>query len=249
MAEVNESVEFLPGFTNFAGTKPGAVLKKEEYLLTFSEVLLNGKKSAIVSRGFESCYDWTDVMNILIDSLEEFENIQRAEEFATEDLYHWLMSYSGWGLLSCLLPRKQHVRLNRKLREIKENWPQHQEYSEEGCWCILFQDSDLEDIIPDFEVTISDGELRGDFGRKKWFDVRFISTWNMTVRFGIEKKKCENNLLVNIAAAAVAKQLEDVDHVEDLEIPKTLRSPVTKRWRDFQWVSSSEMPENVFSRE
>jgi len=241
MADVNESVEFLPGFTNFTGTKPGAVLEKEEYLLTFSEVLLNGKKSAIVSRGFEGCYDWTDVMNILIDSVDPFEDIGVAEEVATESLYHWLMTYSAWGLLTTLLPRKQHVRFNRKLVEIKENWPQHQEYSEEGCWCILFQDTNLEDFIPEFEVTISDGEFGGDFGRKKWFDVRFISSWNMTVRFGIQKKKCENSLLVNIAAAAVAKQLEDVDHVQHLEIPKTLMSPVTKRWRDFQWVTSSEI--------
>ena len=75
-------------------------------------------------------------------------------------------------------------------------------------------------------------------GRKKWFEVRFISTWNMTVRFEIEKNKCEKNLLVDIAAAAVARDLEDLDQVKDLEIPKTLRSPVTKMRRDFQWVNS-----------
>ena len=106
-------------------------------------------------------------MNILIDSLDQFEDIDWSEELATEELYHWLLSYSGWGLLSTLLPRKQHVRFMRKLREIKENWPQHEEYSEEGCWCILFQDLNLEDIIPDFEVTINDGSFFGGDWKKE----------------------------------------------------------------------------------
>ena len=240
MAEDNGSVEFLPGFTNFRGSKPGAVLKNNEYLLTFSGVLLNGKKSAIVSQGFEGCYDWSDVMNILIEALDQFEDIESAEELATEDMTSWLMTYAGWGLLSTLLPRQQHVKFGRMLREIKENWSQYYEgeYFEEGCWALLFIDNDLEDIIPEFQVTISDDDFGGQVGRKKWFDLRFVSTWNLTVRFSIEKLRCETNL-VNIAAAAVGKHLEDVDEIEQLDIPVTLMSPVSKMRRDQRWLTSS----------
>jgi len=240
MAEDNGSVEFLPGFTNFLGSKPGATLENKEYLLTFSGVLLNGKKSAVVSQGFEGCYDWSDVMNILIDALEHFENIESAEEIATEDLTSWLMTYSGWGLLSTLLPRQKHVKFNRMLREIKENWTQYYdgEYFEEGCWAILCQDTDVEDIMPEFEVTICDDDFGGEVGRKKWMDLSFVSTWNLTVRFSIEKKRCETNL-VNIAAAAVGKHIEDADTIEQLEIPVTLRSPLSKMRRDQRWLTSS----------
>jgi len=247
MAQDNGSVEFLPGFTNFMGSKPGTVLQNDDYVLTFDGVLLNGKKSAIVSQGFESCYDWSDVMSMLIDSLHKFEDIDGAEEFATEDLTTYLMTYSGWGLLSTLLPRKQHVKFNRKLREIKENWPVNENYSEEACWATLFlqTETSLESIIPEFEVTISEGDFGADLGRTKWFEIRFVSTWNLTVKFSVEKKKRWTSSLVNVAAAAVAKNLEDGDHVNvvdqvlKLEIPATLRSPVEKMRRDQRWVASS----------
>jgi len=239
MAEDNGSVEFLPGFTNFLGSKPGAVLENKEYVLTFFGVLLNGKKSAIVSQGFESCYDWSDVMNILIEALDQFEDISSAEEVSTLHLTWWLMTYSGWGLLSTLLPRQQHVKFSRMLRQIKQNWTQYYEgeFFEEGCWDILLQDIHLEDIVPQFQVTISHGDFGGQVGRKKWLDLSFISSWNMSVRFTIEKKRCETNL-VNIAAAAVGKHIEDEDTIQQLDIPVTLRSPVTKMRRDQRWLTS-----------
>jgi len=241
MAQDNASVEFLPGFTNFLGSKPGTVLENDDFALTFNGVLLNGKKSAIVSQGFESCYDWSDVMSILLDSLHKFEDVEGSEDLCMEDLTHWLMTYSGWGLLSTLLPRKQHVKFNRKLREIKDNWPMEEDYSEEGCWSTLFLETEtnLENIIPEFSVTISEGDFGSNSGRTKWFDISFQSTWNLTVRFSVEKKKHWTGCLVNVAAAAVAKNMEGGHSVDKLEIPNTLRSPVTKMMRDQRWVTSS----------
>ena len=174
MAEVTESVEFLPGFTNFQGTRPVAVLQNPTYHLTFSQVLLNGnvsasfksfskfklcsgKKSPIVSRGFEGCYDWTDVMNILVDSLENFEDIEASEELAMDDLTCWFLTYDGWGLLSTLLPRQQHIQFKETLRDLKQNWPIEEAYNEENCWEIFYQDIDLDEIIPQFEVNIKEG--------------------------------------------------------------------------------------------
>ena len=41
-------LKFLPGLTNFRGTRPGAVLQNPVYYLTFSQVLFNGNVSAYV---------------------------------------------------------------------------------------------------------------------------------------------------------------------------------------------------------
>ena len=42
----------------------------------------------------------------------------------------------------------------------------------------------------------------------------------------------EKGNLVAIAARSVAKQLEDVDDIEDLEIPRTLMKPVAQTMED-----------------
>jgi len=239
MADVNDSVEFLPGFTNFRGTRPGAVLQNPTYHLTFSQVLLNGKSSPIVSRGFEGCYDWTDVMNILVDSLENFEDIETSEELAMDDLSCWFLTYDGWGLLSTLLPRQQHIDFKQTLRDLKQNWPLNQEYNEEECWELFSQEIDLEQIIPEFEVNIKEGNFECEAGRQKCINLKFITEkWNLEVKFMADKQKMEKGNLVGIAARAVAKQLEDFDDIEDLEIPRTLMKPVAQMMEDLKWVST-----------
>jgi len=233
-------VEFLPGFTNFRGTRPGAVLQNPTYHLTFSQVLLNGKRSPIVSRGFEGCYDWTDVMNILVDSLENFEDIETSEELAKDDLISWFLTYDGWGLLSTLLPRQQHIDFKQILRDLKQN----EEYTEEECWELFCQDIDLEEIIPEFDVTIKEGcgnygNFGSEAGRKKCINLKFITAkWNLEVKFMAEKQKMEKGNLVAIAAQAVAKQLEDFDDIDHLEIPRTLMKPVAQMMEDLRWVST-----------
>jgi len=239
MAEAAQSVEFLPGFTNFRGTRPGAVLHNSNYKLTFSQVLLNGKRSAIVSRGFEGCYDWTDVMNILIEALENFEDVETSEELAEEDLRSWFLSYEGWGLLSTLLPRQQHIDFKQSLRNLKQNWPLPQKYSEEDCWQLFTEDLDMEAICPNFEIAIKEGNFGGEAGRQKWINLKFTTAkWNMEVKFTAEKEKLEKGNLVSLGARAVAKYLEDFDDVDELEIPRTLKRPVMEMMEDLRWVST-----------
>jgi len=239
MAEVNDSVEFLPGFSNFRGTKPGAVLQNPVYHLTFSEVLLNGNRSAIVSRGFEGCYDWSDVMSILHDSLIDFEDIETSEELAMEDIKSWFLTYDGWGLLSTLLPRQQHIQFKQTLRNLKQNWSLDQEYNEQDCWELFTQDIDMEDIIPEFEVSIKEGNFGCEAGRQKSINLKFITAkWNFEVKFMAEKQKMEKGNLVSIAARAVASQLEDFDDIDQLEIPRTLIKPVAQMMEDLRWVST-----------
>jgi len=239
MADENDSVEFLPGFSNFRGTKPGAVLQNPSYHLTFSQVLLNGKRSAIVSRGFEGCYDWSNMMTILLESLDNFEDIETSEELAMEDIKSWFLTYAGWGLLSTLLPRQQHIQFKQTLRDLKQNWPLQQEYNEEDCWELFAQDIDLEEIIPEFQVNIKEGNFGCEAGRRKRITLKFITAkWNFDVKFMAEKQKMEKGNLVSIAARAVAKQLEDFDDIDHLEIPRTLMKPVTQNMEDLRWLST-----------
>lgn len=246
-ARVNEAVEFLPGFTSFKGTKPGTILSSQEYRLTFFGVLLNGEQSAIISRGFECCYDWTAVMNIIIDALKDFEHSGVSEELAMEQLRSWFKTFSAWGLLSTLLPRKQHDYFNECLRQIKEKWPLGKQYSEEACWTLFIEDLDLEAVIPEFDILIYEGDFGVESKRKKWIELQLVSNWSLSIKFTAEKKKCDRTTLVQTAASAVASQLGDLEDVNMLQIPITLKSPVTKRIRDLKWMSSCDELEENFN--
>ena len=59
---------------------------------------------------------------------------------------------------------------------------------------------------------------------------------NLEVTFVVEKKKAEKSL-VDRAAEAVAEMVEeDVENVEHLEIPVTLKKTVMNKIRDFRWT-------------
>jgi len=228
-------VEFLPGFSASEGTKPGDFLDNEDFSLAFSEVLFNDKKSAIVSRGLESMYDWTTVINIILDSLKNFEDTERSEVLAMEDVKRWLRTYQGWGLLVILLPRNINIKFQRSLREMKENWPQDQEYTEEKCWIAFTQDKQLEDLIPELKIVISDGDGKG---RERRINLRFdTARWNLEVKFVAEKLRPIASL-VNTAGAVVAQHFDDSEVIKHLEIPVTLRSYVAKMMGDIRWMSS-----------
>jgi len=256
MAEVSDSVEFLPGFTKFRGTSPGGCLEIENcgYTLTFAEVLFDGKRSSlspkmdlgktlralslmtnrssIISHLLENFYNWTYVMDVLLASLENVEDFKTSEEFVVEELESWMFSYSGWGLVSALLPRQQDVYFKQALRVMKQNWPLQEEFSEERCWAIFFEDKDMEAIIPEIEVTIKEGNFGSEAGRQKWINLNFISA-NVEVKFmSVKKQKMEKGNLVAIAAAAVAKQLQDVEDIDHLEIPSTLMKHVSQMIED-----------------
>jgi len=247
-------VEFLPGFTGYhPGTIPGTILENDDYILTFKGVLLNGRNSDDVSQlsVFDYCYDWTPVMNIALDSVRDFTNIERSEEMAVNDLASWLMTYPGWGLLSRLLPRPQYVNLKNRLMEIKEHWPERETYSEEGCWDICFTDAetDLVNLMPDISVDISEGDFGGESRRKKWFLIHLSTPhWTFTVSFHIQKRKIWSSSLVDIASASVARSLEvgGVNLVNKLDIPTTLKLPLIEMVRDKTWMTGNNAGSRSF---
>jgi len=231
-------VDFRPGFSNYRGTRPGFALENNAYHLTFGYALINGKRPRRPGL-FEDCYDWTKVMNILIDSLKNFKDVETSEELAMEDLKSWFLTYDGFGLLISFLPFKQQLEFKQTLRDLKQNWPLPQEHTEVdyACWELFSKDIDIEAIVPDFEVAIKEVDCGCEAGRKKCINLKFNKV-DFVVKFLAEKKKIEGGNLVAISARAVAAQLEDFDDMDNLEIPRTLMKPVAQMMEDLRWIST-----------
>ena len=64
---------FATGFSLSSGTKPGFSEQNDKYRITFSEVICDQAKN-IVSRGFEHCYNWKQVTDIILRATEEAES-------------------------------------------------------------------------------------------------------------------------------------------------------------------------------
>ena len=242
MAEVNNSIEFLPGFTNFQGTRPGTFIEDKKYRLTFVKcnAMCNDERSTLVSQGFERCYAWDKVMNILLLSLENYQGVENLK-VARDDLRKWFLTYKGWGLLSALLPRQQHIVSEQALSNIKQNWPMEKEYNEKVCWEVFAQDVDWEAMIPEFEVTIEKGNFGYEAWRKKWMNLRLSADkWQLEAKFVATKHKMGKENLVAIAARAIAKHLENTEDIEDLEIPRDLRKPIAQMMEDIRWSSNQK---------
>jgi len=256
MEEARRHLEFLPGFSVCGGTRPGYSIENANYSLSFRHVLCDGVTNAI-SQGYQCCYDWSPIMHIIMEAMEDFEDLEKVEFMAIEGVKDWFMMYSGWGLLSSLLDGKLQNKFLRSLQYVKLNWPfQQKEISEEGCWELVkksyndtFQsksedkelvqeNSPFDELIPHFDVSVVEGEgLGGENGRKKMIKLKFAKKWNLEVNFVVEKKKSECSL-VDVASKAVAKMLNDEEDIEDLEIPITLRKPLRSKVADWRWINS-----------
>ena len=242
MEEQRISVEFLPGFSNIEGTQIGTLFKNASFDLEYIGARYN-KRRNLISRGFESCYDWTDVINILLRSLENFKDAKSFEETVQAELHSWFMTYSGWGLLATLLPKKLQMMYIKTLGSVKRKWPLNfeGECTDEKCWNLVLQSS-LKDLLPKCEVKVEEVTNAGfdsplSRGRK-WVSLIFSNQWNLEIKCCAEKRKSEVTL-VNLAAKTVAeciKSNEDIDTVKALEIPFTLMAPIDVEMRALKWI-------------
>ena len=141
-------------------------------------------------------------------------------------------------MISSLLPRKKKSMYSRALLYTQRTWNTLDECTEEKCWKMLeLDDRMLEELIPEFEVSFKErdyDDIRNE--RKKWVVVRFVSKWNLEIKFVMEKKKkTTETKLVDIASEAVAKMVESKEKVRQLEIPTSLMDEVTNSLRDLNW--------------
>ena len=112
---------FATGFNLEGKTKPGYSVENEKFKLTFSGVLCDDRKN-IVSHGFECCYDWSEVMNMILAATEDYDSRFDVEEKVEKTLKTWLTSFQGWGLLSSMLPTQKHRYFLVSLAYASANW-------------------------------------------------------------------------------------------------------------------------------
>ena len=238
---------FATGFSLSSGTKPGYSLENDDYKIIFSEVICDQNKN-IVSRGFENCYNWKDVMELVLDMADEADTDVLIDiEASTEDaIRDWLVTFSGWGLLSSILDSKIHRHVLLSLAYTSSNWDTDTggEFSEEKVFETVkyvydnMPGKELHTLVPKFSIwfeEISSGKK--EMERRKELTLFFNAKWALEVKFFIEKKRI-NQTLVDLAAESVVRNILIEEDICDLPIPDTLFPVVLNKFCDIEWVRS-----------
>eukprot|EP00092_Neocalanus_flemingeri_P017317 GFUD01018730.1.p1 GENE.GFUD01018730.1~~GFUD01018730.1.p1 ORF type:complete len:269 (-),score=34.87 GFUD01018730.1:169-975(-) len=243
-------MDFLSGFSLCHGAKHGLYVENEEFKISFREVFCNGIKN-VISHGFECCYEWQGIMDLMLLSSEDLQNIEAFED-KSEDLVHtWLGTFAGWGLLSSMLPSPLQYFFIGQLNSVKDNWDREEMFSYEAAFEEVVgryerdNDKKLDDLIPDFGVSTDELIEENENERKKLITVHFDAKWKLEVKFTIEKKRVVKTL-VDAAAEVIGKLLVNEDNVERLQIPLILRKPVAEKVRDAIWIRSHHETKKAF---
>jgi len=238
---------FATGFSMASTSKPGFLMENENYTLKFDGVLCDQSKN-IVSHGFENCYSWKEVMELILDATEEMDtyNLVDVEEAAEDALREWLVTFPGWGLLSSVLDSKVHRHVVLSFAYTSANWDQETggQFSERKVFDTVkyvydnMPGKEFHTLVPNFGVYFEE-ILEGskNFERKKKITLYFNAKWSLEVKFTIEKKRVNNSLL-EVAAEAVAQDIKNLNHIKDLNIPETLYDLVIEKFNDAEWVRS-----------
>ena len=238
---------FATGFSLSSETKPGYSLENDDYKIIFSEVICDQGKN-IVSRGFENCYNWKDVMELVLNVADEADTDVLIDiEASTEDaIRDWLVTFSGWGLLSSILDSKIHRHVLLSLAYTSSNWDPDTggEFSEEKVFNTVkyvydnMPGKEMHTLVPKFAIwfeEISSG--RKEMERRKEITLFFNAKWALEVKFFIEKKR-KNQTLVDLAAESVVKNILIEEDICDLPIPETLFPVVLNKFCDIEWIRS-----------
>jgi len=234
---------FATGFAVEGATAPGFTIENEEFKITFQGVICDESKN-IISEGFESCYDWRPVMNLFLQSTDDWDVPVDIEEKTENKLREWLTTFQGWGLLSSILPSLKHRYFILSLAFTSAHWDHNSggQYSEEKAFEAVKEvyqhvpGKNLASILPKFGIWFEEN-VRVDFGaeRRKNLTLFFNAKWVLEVKFLVEKKRINRNLL-ELAAESVVQRVRFKDELEQLEIPHTLLSVVREKFKDADWV-------------
>merc|ERR1712112_789570 len=234
---------FATGFSVPGKTKPGFGMESDEFKIVFTGVTVDGGKN-LVTKGLETCYDWRDCMGIVLTAAKDYEDLADIEDKTEEVLRRWLKSFRGWGLLSCMVAVEKHRHFLMALLYTWANWQEATGgvRTEQKVFNTVkyvyehIQGKNIGSMVPEFGVWFEELDSRTEEGeRRKSLTFFFKAQWDLEVGFIVEKKRV-NDSLVDLAAEAVAKHLEDVEDVTKLEIPKTLFEPMFVKFKDAEWI-------------
>jgi len=246
MLDGEQQGSFFTGLSNRRGTKPGFKLDNETFILTFEAVQcenVTDSQRQFVRDRFESCYDWSQVMNIVLECLEYYYDEGDFQIDAEHSVAAWLREYSGWGLLFTLLPMDfqkfllvLYSHLNVKYSE-EEIVKTNEELFEDliSMYESETQGLPLHDLVPKVHANLLNvvGGPR-ECERKKMLKVVFNSSrFQLIVNFRVEKKRLRRTLVEH--CAEIIGRI--VDDAEDLEIPETLKPAVSDKIVDADWIA------------
>jgi len=237
---------FATGFAPAQATKPGFVLENDKFRVTFDGVMCNDVKN-IISHGFETCYDWKPVLELLLEAAcEDYSVIQDIERKVEQRLLSWLATFQGWGLLSSMLPNLKHRHFILALAYTSANWNEDSggERTDEKVFEVVktvfeaVPGKRVSSLVPELSCWFDEMVEGGlEEQRSKQFTLFFNAKWALEVRFIVEKRRQVESLL-DRAAEAVVRRLETEEEVERLTIPRTLLPSVREKFRDALWVRS-----------
>ena len=250
--ERGEFDTFFTGLSSYHGTKPGSRKTNETFSIKFEGISPDNKIKAQLMRfikfKFETCYDWSNVMAIALECLDNYFEDGEFQEDMELCIGEWLAQFEGWGLLFTLLPmdfqqfllvlyaqlrhKYQEENVHKSNEELFEEMLSFYELETKGMPGV----SNFKQLIPKVEVDVMN--IIGGTGeneRNKLVRVKFLSSrFHLAADFIVHKKALRRSL-VEIAAEAVAQTCEDV---EDLEIPDTLKEVVSEKIFDVYWVAT-----------
>jgi len=238
MMEVLGVDSFATGFSVPGKTKTGFEMDAEQFKVIFSGVSIGGKNN-LVTQALETCYDWGPVMRMFLAAVEEYEDMADFKDKIEDSVGRWLRTFSGWGFLSCIvaIETQRHF-----LNALLQTWATGLLRSKRKVFQTVkylfkhISGKDLCSLVPRHGVSYKDVE--GSTGRRKLFTFFFKAQWHLEVKFIVEKKRV-NKDLVDLSSEVVAKYFKPFGDVSILEIPRTLFGNVSVKLKDFQWMRGS----------
>jgi len=234
------------GFGN--PTTPGFWLENTKYKVQFRGMRCDNANFDERSQWF-CVYNWAEVMNVVLGATERVVDYTIDIEEAAEDaLRKWMTSFQGWGLWSSIasLVSIEYFVLSHRLVNLNWDVEKHGDYQEEEVFNIVRQmyehgvgfeeGMEIEKSVPKiaiwFEEIVTGGE---ESERKKNLTICISGEWDLEVKFVVEKKRVNRNL-VELAAETLVRSIYSEDEVKNLEIPRELLETVMCKFRDAEWV-------------
>ena len=238
---------FFTGLSNRLGTKPGFKISNHKYSVKFESIECENKSEDVarfLKDRFESCYNWEDVMEMILECLEFYYDEEDFQVDLQSSIKAWLSEHEDWGLLFTLLPMDfQKLLLVLYFHLSVKNHQENLEKTNEELFDDLMalyenetQGLPLSDLVPKIEarlLNIIAGPKQDE--RRKILRIKFLSCrFQLVANFSVEKKRIRSTL-VEHAAEVVGRMVDDS---EDLEIPETLKPLVSEKIIDADWVAS-----------
>jgi len=197
---------------------------------------------------------------MILEATKDYDNaIVHIEAGVEMQLRNWLTTFQGWGLLSSILPIERYGYFIAGLAYTSANWDESSggPYSAEKIFDtvkFVYDDSpgkEIWNLVPtlwgsledNYDDALNGNQIEIDLknaDRMKSFTIWFNAKWLLEVKFLIEKKRNNHNLL-DLAAEAVAFQVSNREDLAALEIPPTLHSNLMGKFGDVLWVRGHQI--------